>query len=174
VSGAARSGSEFFAGPEAALATLASLVLKERVLLGGLPLAHQAAALGLAWRAMPEGVALRESEVNAVLKRCLEEACRFLAVDHVELRRWLVDTGWLERDGFGREYRRVAPSDLAGEYAGVVAALSAIDPPSWAAGIREADVADRHARRQAWEARQSAPTREAEQWPSGPPSKGPA
>ena len=150
------SGSAHFIDPAAALAALALLVLKERVLLGGLPAAHQAAALGLAWCALPENLALREADVNAELKRCLSEECSFLDVDHVELRRRLVDAGWLTRDGFGREYRRVAAADLVAECVPIAAALAGIDPPSWVACIRAVDAAQRAARRQAWESRQDA------------------
>ena len=54
-------------------ASLAALVLKDGVMLGGLAAESQALALGLAWCALPVGVALRETEVNAALKRCLAE-----------------------------------------------------------------------------------------------------
>jgi hypothetical protein len=175
VSGTARSGPAHFADPAAALAALASLVLKERVLLGGLPAPQQAAVLGLAWCALPAGVALREPEVNAALKRCLAEACSFLDVDHVELRRRLVDVGWLVRDGFGREYRRLAAQGLAAEYAHIATAVSAIDPPRWAAGIRDAATAQRNARRQAWEARQAAePAQRTQPGQGGANNKSPA
>ena len=141
--------------PPKALAALAALVLKDGVLLGGLSTGDHAAALGLAWCAVPPDAALRETDVNAALKRCLADECRFLDVDHVELRRWLVDTGWLVRDGFGREYRRVAAADLSPELATVAAALQTIDPPRWVAGVRAADVQQRAERRRAWEARQA-------------------
>ena len=150
-----RSGSAHFADASAALAALASLVVKDGVMLGGLSAAHQAAVLGLAWCALPEGVALRESEVNAALKRCLAEECSFLDVDHVELRRWLVDVGWLTRDGFGREYRRVAAGALAPECARIATALGGFHPPRWVASVRAATAAQRDARRQAWEALQA-------------------
>ena len=137
-------------------AALAALVLKEGVLLGGLAESDRAVALGLAWCALPDGVVLREGDVNAALKSCLADACSFLAVDHVELRRWLVDTGWLVRDGFGREYRRLEPGDLPQTLAPMALALRAIDPPRWVASLRAADVQRRAERRHAWEARQAA------------------
>ena len=155
MSEAARSGAVHFADAPAALAALASLVLKERMLLGGLPAPHQAVALGLAWCALPQELVLRESDVNATLKHCLAEECSFLNVDHVELRRWLVDAGWLTRDGFGREYRRVAALDLPYPHALIASALTGMDPRSWVAGIRAADATRRGARRRAWEARQA-------------------
>ncbi len=146
--------SAHFADAAAVLAALAALVQKERVAIGGLPTAQQAAVFGLAWCALPQGVALREADVNAALKRSLGEECSFLAVDHVELRRWLVDAGWLTRDGFGREYRRVAATELPGEAALIAEALSGIDPQPWVAGVRAAAGAQRAARREAWQARQ--------------------
>ena len=136
-------------------AALAALVLKDGVMLGGLAAQPQALALGLAWCALPADVALRETEVNAALKRCLAEEGRFLDVDHVELRRWLVDAGWLVRDGFGREYRRVAGAGLSAGNAPVGMALSAIDLPLWVGELRAVEVQQRTARRQAWQARQA-------------------
>ncbi len=145
-----------FGSGEAALhAVLAALVVKDGVMLGGLAALPQAVVLGLAWCAVPPDLALREADVNAALKRCLAEQGSFLDVDHVELRRWLVDAGWLTRDGFGREYRRVALADLPTQSAPVAAALLALDPPHWIAGVRAADAAQRNARRQAWQARQA-------------------
>jgi hypothetical protein len=148
---------ESSAGP---LATLAALVVKEGVGLGGLPAAQLVSALALACSALPRQVALRETDVNTALKRCLAEEGRFLQTDHVELRRWLVDGGWLARDGFGREYRRVGTGDLPVEFRSVAEALEAQDPVSWVVGIRERVAAQREARRLAWLARQEVQTGE--------------
>ena len=156
MSGAQHAGPASTAAPSAVLTMLALLVLKEHVLVGGLPAPQQAAALGLAWCALPQNTALREVDVNTALKRCLADECSFLDVDHVELRRWLVDAGWLTRDGFGREYRRVAADDLTASAAQIAAALACVDPPRWVADIRAAEMARRAARRQAWETRQAA------------------
>jgi hypothetical protein len=46
-----------------------------------------------------------EREVNAHLKRWQREIAPALDVDHVTLRRWLVDYGHLERTRDGKEYR---------------------------------------------------------------------
>lgn len=137
------------------LALLASLVVKEGVALGGLPATHRSAALGLAWTALPQGVGLSEAQVNTALKRCLVDECGFLATDHVELRRWLVDAGWLARDGFGRAYHRIEAVELAPENALVATALARIDPQRWVCEVRADYTARREARRQAWEARQA-------------------
>jgi hypothetical protein len=73
-----------------------------------------------------------------------------LATDHVELRRWLVDLRLLERDGYGREYRRVAPPVA---YAAAVAALAAIDTGAVAEAARVELARDRAERRARHEAR---------------------
>jgi hypothetical protein len=140
---------------DAVQSALASLALKDGVMLGGLAEQPRSVALGLAWCAVPPDRTLRETDVNTALKRCLAEEGSFLDVDHVELRRWLVDAGWLARDGFGREYRRVAVGELPAGHAIVASALSAIEPTSWVAKVRAADAQQRAARRQAWEARQA-------------------
>ena len=141
-------------------AVLAALVVKDGVMLGGLAAQAQAVALGLAWCALPQDTVLRETDVNMALKRCLVEEGSFLDVDHVELRRWLVDAGWLARDGFGREYRRVAAGDLRADNASIAAALEPLDTPRRVAGIRAAQAQVRSARRQAWQARQASAGKE--------------
>ena len=81
-----------------------------------------------------------ESEVNEQLKAFLAGAGAMLATDHVELRRWLVDSGLVERDGFGRRYVRAdAPESFAAAAAGLCDAdLAAI--------ARDACTADARAR----------------------------
>lgn len=150
--GVAGLGIPAVANASAVLVTLAILVVKEGVMLGGLSAAHQAAALGLAACALPADVVLREADVNMALKHSLSASCSFLAVDHVELRRWLVDAGWLSRDGFGREYRRVAPEHLPEAVAPIAAALAGITPDVWVREVRQRAAAAREARRLAWEA----------------------
>ena len=49
-----------------------------------------------------------EGEVNALIVKWLSLAGGMLDVDHVEVRRWLVDMGMLARDAYGRAYS-VAP-----------------------------------------------------------------
>jgi hypothetical protein len=46
-----------------------------------------------------------ERAINAALKRWLREVAPALDVDHVTLRRWLVDYGHLERTPDGAQYR---------------------------------------------------------------------
>lgn len=132
---------------------LAALVVKDGVSLGGLTPQQRLLALALACTRVPAGVVLREADVNAALKLALDDECRCIGVDHVELRRWLVDTGWLVRDGFGREYRRVAPADLRVELQPIAAKLAGIDAPAWVAQRRAAETERRALRRAEWQAR---------------------
>ena len=138
------------------LEVLAALVLKDGVSLGGLSEDARAVALGLACCEVPLRVGLREADINVALTRALAQSCRFMLIDHVELRRWLVDAGWLMRDGFGREYRRVHAAALPAKMQDVAAALATIDPQAWVQGRRDASQQRREQRRQAWESSQGA------------------
>jgi hypothetical protein len=109
-----------------------------------------AAALAAASLALPAGVPSSEREVNDRLRQWLAGPGAMLATDHVELRRWLVDLGFVERDGYGRAYRRVSPPPAA--HAGAVASLSAIDPAAVAREARDALARDRAQRRAKHEA----------------------
>ena len=88
------------------------LAVKHRVGLGPLMGSRGdefAVVVAAASLAVPTGTPLSEREVNDRLVAWLAGPGAMLATDHVELRRWLVDLSLLERDGYGREYRRVAP-----------------------------------------------------------------
>ncbi|CAD5365858.1 Exonuclease SbcC [Rubrivivax sp. A210] len=126
---------------------LARLVVKNEVGLGGLASADQALAFALVWRVLPAGTTHSEPGINAQLKAALSGAAAWLDVDHVELRRWLVDSGWLWRDGWGREYRRVEPEGLTAEQGELAAALQALDAEAWVAGQRRRHQAAREQRR---------------------------
>lgn len=89
-----------------------------------------------------------EKEINDILRDWLASAGSMLAVDHVELRRWLVDTRVLERDGYGRAYRRGAPDPDVRAY---VAAIADADLGRAAQEARERDAAVRDERRRRWE-----------------------
>jgi hypothetical protein len=78
---------------------------------------------------LPAAAGLSESNVNEALKQWLAEVGRGVEIDHVALRRALVDAGWLTRSADGREYRvgdgrgaasRFAPDVDAVDPAGVV------------------------------------------------------
>lgn len=143
--------------PSQASATLAErlrrLVVKNGVGLGLLP--ADELALALAWVAagLPADRVMNEREVNAVLGAQLAGPAACLACDHVELRRWLVDAGWLQRDGYGREYRRVAggPARHGALAEALGALLTGSDSRAWADAQRGAHAAERDARRQRWQ-----------------------
>lgn len=131
---------------------LSTLVTKQHVTLGGLSEAERRCALALAWASVPRPGVLSEREVNEALRACLGTSGAFLGTDHVELRRWLVDMGWLARDGFGREYRAVAAADAPA--AALALRLSGLDLPAWVAGHLALHEARRAERRSAWLIRQ--------------------
>ena len=133
---------------------LATLVVKQGVGLGGLSRQLQTLALALVWAGLGDET-LSEPEVNMALKAQLTGPAAFMATDHVELRRSLVDAGWLQRDGFGREYRRVACDQLREELRAIAGEVSAMDLPQWVAQRHAAVAQQREQGRQAWLAAQS-------------------
>lgn len=137
------------------LRPLAQLVVKQGVGLGGLPLAQQAWALALVWAGLPEATH-NEAGINQALKAQLAGPAAFLHTDHVELRRWLVDAGWLQRDGFGRAYQRVPATALPIAAQPIAQALQGLDTTAWTQALRKQQAARRAARRSAWDGRQPA------------------
>jgi tRNA(adenine34) deaminase len=97
--------------------------------------------------AFPPDRLLAERDANEVLKAFLASAGAMLDTDHVELRRWMVDTGFLRRSDFGTDYRR-------GEFpAWLIEAAHELDfrrIAEAALHARSARDATREARRQAW------------------------
>ena len=132
-------------------ARLAHWVVKHGVSLGGLAPEDRGLLFALVWAALPAGP-FTERQVNQALRAQLEGAAACLNTDHVELRRWLVDAGWLQRDGFGREYRRASLDNVVNEAARDAAReLQSMDVAAWAAQMRAEHDAHRAARRQAWQ-----------------------
>jgi hypothetical protein len=130
---------------------LESLVLKSALHLGLLPEADRALVLALAACALEPGRPLREHEVNRRLTDWLADVGAMLRTDHVELRRWLVDTGYVARDDWGHAYVR-GPAEL--EQARRV--LGTTDAAALASAVRSVRVAAqsaRIARRRAYEER---------------------
>jgi hypothetical protein len=129
------------------------LVVKDRVHLGGLGAAQRLRALACVWAGLPDAP-MSEREVNAALQVALAGAACWLDTDHVELRRWLVDTGWLQRDGFGRVYQRALRAGLSPAWQHVADALDEAlggqTVAAWVAAQRSAHEVRRAARRQAW------------------------
>ena len=111
-------------------------------------------ALLVAAQTLPHGAAMSEREVNAMLKDCLGGPASFLDTDHVELRRWLVDTGYWRRDGFGRSYERVPDAELQPALLAAIGHVASftgrVGLSAWIAERRADAQAQRAARRAAW------------------------
>lgn len=134
---------------------LAALAVKKGVSLGGLPEPDRLLALAVCARSIAPGARFTEAEANLALKRCLANEAAFLATDHVELRRWLVDAGWWSRDVAGRSYHCLPTSALRDELRAVAEALACLDLPTWMGRCRDAARAQRARRQAEWAARQS-------------------
>ena len=127
---------------------LASLVVKNGVALGLLGEADRGLVLALAASAFGAGHDHREADVNRILSAWLDGTGAMLRTDHVELRRWLVDAGFIARDGFGRAYVR-GPAEVAHAEALRGAGATAEFDAALAA-LRVAGAAQRETRRQAY------------------------
>lgn len=90
---------------------LETLALKSSLHIGLLPEADRALVLALAACATEPGRQLREDEVSRRLIDWLADTGAMVQTDHVELRRWLVDGGYVERDSWGHAYMR-GPAEL--------------------------------------------------------------
>jgi hypothetical protein len=108
-----------------------------------------AVVLAAAAQSFPEGENLSEREVNERLRAFLDDAGSMLATDHVELRRWLVDSHVLDRDGYGRVYTAGTP---APEIAQFMRELSGVDLAEFARGARASEAARRAERKARWQA----------------------
>ena len=81
-------------------------MLKKGVQIGVLSESDRALVLALAANAIEAGRPHREDEVNRRLLDWLADVGAMLRTDHVELRRWLVDGGYVARDPWGHAYER--------------------------------------------------------------------
>jgi tRNA(adenine34) deaminase len=111
------------------------------------------------WLGFPADRMLDERDANDVLKSFLDGAGVMLDTDHVELRRWLVDTGFIRRSDYGTDYRR---GSLPAWLADAASSMDAGQIASTVAAAREAHDTRREARRQAWLASQIQVTEEAD------------
>jgi hypothetical protein len=105
--------------------------------------------LAAASRAFAAGRSYSEGDVNDALRAWLAREGSMLAVDHVELRRWLVDCSVLVRDDYGRTY---ALGEPAPEIAALAALLSGADLAQVAADARARDAKAREERKRKWNA----------------------
>jgi hypothetical protein len=89
-----------------------------------------------------------EREVNEVLKHWLLSAGGMLEVDHVELRRWLVDLAIVSRDAYGRAYS-LAP--VPPHLQALDAELASVDFAREFADANAQELQKRAARKSAWQ-----------------------
>lgn len=129
------------------LQALDALVLKRGITLGRMSQRDLLITLGFASLSIPVATPITEAGVNEALKAWLEGDGGMLRIDHVELRRSLIDMGYWVRDGYGRAYLR---EPLATDHPahGHVSAMEAIDLGTFVAEARARRDAER-ARRQA-------------------------
>jgi hypothetical protein len=126
------------------------LSVRQGITLGALYSASRddfALVLAAAGAAFASDRTYTEREVNVVLRDWLATAGTMLDVDHVELRRWLVDNRLLDRDGFGRAYAAGSPAPAMAAF---VAALSGVDLADVARTARERDARVREERKRDW------------------------
>ena len=141
---------------------LQALVVKDHVHLGGLSQPQRLQALALIWASLPRSPH-DERGINEALKAVLAGAAAFAATDHVELRRWLVDMGFLARDGYGRVYERVAFGSLPAAAKAAAEGLQGFEAAMLAAvcqALRAQHAARRRARHAAWAAQANVPAAE--------------
>jgi Uncharacterized protein conserved in bacteria (DUF2087) len=125
---------------------LERLAIKQGVTLGNLNHDDLRLMLALASLCLPADAPFTESNVNAALKARLAGTGAMLRVDHVELRRTLIDFGLWQRDGFGHAYQRaqlIADAKLAAH----VTAFAALDAPRIVASRRAQHEAERARRK---------------------------
>ena len=137
----------------AVLDRFAALSVRSGLSLGILHASHIAdfnLMLAVAARAFAAGRSYAEGEVNDVLRDWLAHEGSMLAVDHVELRRWLVDCCVLARDDYGRAYALRAPLP---DIAALIAALSGADLRAHGDAARLRDAQAREERKRHWVAR---------------------
>jgi tRNA(adenine34) deaminase len=151
---AADGGVDMTSAREDPLAVYRRLCVRRGIALGGLASGRQddfRAVLAAAALALDEGAGYDEPAVNARLKAWLDGPGTMVEVDHVELRRWLVDTGLVRRDGYGRHYVRAEPAPDA--FAHALAGLAGVDLALLAAEARESEREARESRQATWRAR---------------------
>jgi hypothetical protein len=103
--------------------------------------------LAAAAQTFAPGRRYQEREVNDILKNWLAREGSMLALDHVGLRRWLVDCRVLARDDYGRAYALGQP---APEIAALVSVLSGVDLAAVAEAARTRDASVRAVRKSEW------------------------
>lgn len=135
-------------GSSDTLRVLQGLALKRGLTLGRMSEQERLVTLGFASLSIPAAESLSEADVNRALKAWLAADGQMLRIDHVELRRTLIDMGLWQRDGFGRAYGRAT---LKVDHPAQVhlTAMAVADLRSLIADARAAREAQRQTRRAA-------------------------
>jgi hypothetical protein len=105
-------------------------------------------------REFPVARTVAECEVNEILYLWLQSTGGMLDVDHVELRRWLVDLSILSRDAYGRAY---SLASLPSRLATLAADVAGVDFSREFADANAQESQKRAARKLAWQQVGSAP-----------------
>ncbi|MBX7227993.1 MAG: DUF2087 domain-containing protein [Burkholderiaceae bacterium] len=98
-----------------AIEILKKLAAKRNISLGRMSRIELMVTLAAVSVCLPSSVKMSEVQVNKLLRAWLANTDSMLRIDHVELRRSLIDYGFWQRDSFGRGYWRseeVADSPL--------------------------------------------------------------
>jgi hypothetical protein len=132
---------------ESTIAALGRLAIKNGVTLGNMSRPDLLLTLALASLCLPASAQASEPVVNAALQAWLVGTGAMLKVDHVELRRTLIDFGLWERDGFGRVYRRAA-AVTDPELEASLASLRTLDAADIIAERRTHHIAERARRKE--------------------------
>lgn len=98
---------------------------------------------------LPVDTSVDEGQANDAIRAFLLGSGAMLAIDHVELRRWMVDTGYLRRSAAGTDYRR---GTLPEWLAPAAAQLDARRIEQAVLAAREAHRQQRAERHRAWQA----------------------
>lgn len=153
-------------GAEEWLQRLAELSVRQGLAIGNLLRGARAdldLLLASAALHLPAGDGVPERDASERLRAFLATTGAMLDTDHAELRRWLVDLGFVRRDDRGARYRR---GELPAWLRDAAAALDAERLQQAAGEARARRDAQRQARKEAWLARAAAAIEVSEQAPA--------
>lgn len=136
-----------------------------------LPAADRGVLVATIARMFDAGSVYRERDVNDALRAWLSGAGAMLETDHVNVRRWLVDTGVLARTPDCAEYRLAVLPDEAARIA-AEPAIEALDATRIVADTREAMAAERARRKAQWLASERSGERADRERAGGPAARG--
>lgn len=125
---------------------LRTLGIKKNVSLSRMSEDESTVALACASLTIPSEVAVDEQYVNNALQRWLNGTGSMVRIDHVELRRTLIDVGLWRRDPFGRAYAH-GLTPIAPRFVLCRRLLTQLDPDAVVQEARTKDLENREARK---------------------------